>query len=260
MAAYEEMIQATATKKAPWYIVPADDKWYARAVVGGCRHRNPRQPETQVSSGQRRNEEGTGEGASAIVGTKKRADQPANVTLAPLQWYSPVRSRNSPVAVGLRFRLQSPDHVSFSVDPPCGFLSCFLVPASVMLFAQTSKQPPERFTTCSSDAGTAKTEEVSPAQKKTGGSSFQRHAVSADRAVSRRQVVDRLRYRRRSYNLLFWRYRRWRVEVYRRRPHLDTGIRRPAVPRSAASPLLPRSRIRCTSAPAKPAFAQYLPR
>jgi|GEM_PF-2397349 polyphosphate kinase 2 (PPK2 family) len=27
MKAYEEMIQQTATKKAPWYVVPADNKW-----------------------------------------------------------------------------------------------------------------------------------------------------------------------------------------------------------------------------------------
>ena len=33
MKAYEEMIQGTASERAPWYVVPADDKWYARAVV-----------------------------------------------------------------------------------------------------------------------------------------------------------------------------------------------------------------------------------
>lgn len=32
-AAYEEMIQGTATKRAPWYVVPADNKWFARVVV-----------------------------------------------------------------------------------------------------------------------------------------------------------------------------------------------------------------------------------
>jgi PPK2 family polyphosphate:nucleotide phosphotransferase len=31
--AYEEMIQATATKHAPWYVVPADNKWYTRLIV-----------------------------------------------------------------------------------------------------------------------------------------------------------------------------------------------------------------------------------
>jgi PPK2 family polyphosphate:nucleotide phosphotransferase len=33
MHAYEEMIQNTAKKHAPWYIVPADHKWFARLVV-----------------------------------------------------------------------------------------------------------------------------------------------------------------------------------------------------------------------------------
>ena len=33
--AYEEMIQQTATKHAPWYVVPADNKWFTRLVVAG---------------------------------------------------------------------------------------------------------------------------------------------------------------------------------------------------------------------------------
>ena len=31
--AYEEMIQNTATKHAPWFVVPADNKWFTRLVV-----------------------------------------------------------------------------------------------------------------------------------------------------------------------------------------------------------------------------------
>jgi len=33
MEAYEQMIQETATKEAPWYVVPADNKWFTRVVV-----------------------------------------------------------------------------------------------------------------------------------------------------------------------------------------------------------------------------------
>ena len=33
--AYEEAINATSTVYAPWYIVPADDKWYTRLVIAG---------------------------------------------------------------------------------------------------------------------------------------------------------------------------------------------------------------------------------
>jgi PPK2 family polyphosphate:nucleotide phosphotransferase len=36
MSAYEEMIAATSTKHAPWYVVPADNKWYARLVVAAA--------------------------------------------------------------------------------------------------------------------------------------------------------------------------------------------------------------------------------
>jgi PPK2 family polyphosphate:nucleotide phosphotransferase len=36
MTAYEEMIQNTATPHAPWYVVPADNKWYTRLVVAAA--------------------------------------------------------------------------------------------------------------------------------------------------------------------------------------------------------------------------------
>ena len=36
MQAYEEMIQQTATKAAPWYVVPADNKWFTRVVVAAA--------------------------------------------------------------------------------------------------------------------------------------------------------------------------------------------------------------------------------
>jgi PPK2 family polyphosphate:nucleotide phosphotransferase len=34
MAAYEEMLSATSTEYAPWYVIPADDKWFARLCAG----------------------------------------------------------------------------------------------------------------------------------------------------------------------------------------------------------------------------------
>lgn len=33
MAAYEEMIERTASPEAPWFVIPADHKWFARLVV-----------------------------------------------------------------------------------------------------------------------------------------------------------------------------------------------------------------------------------
>ena len=35
LEAYEEAIRATATEAAPWYVVPADNKWFTRLVVAG---------------------------------------------------------------------------------------------------------------------------------------------------------------------------------------------------------------------------------
>jgi PPK2 family polyphosphate:nucleotide phosphotransferase len=34
--AYEETIRETATKEAPWYVVPADNKWFTRVVVAAA--------------------------------------------------------------------------------------------------------------------------------------------------------------------------------------------------------------------------------
>jgi len=36
MKAYEDMIRNTATKRAPWYVVPADNKWFTRVVVAAA--------------------------------------------------------------------------------------------------------------------------------------------------------------------------------------------------------------------------------
>jgi PPK2 family polyphosphate:nucleotide phosphotransferase len=36
MEAYEDMIRNTASKAAPWYVVPADNKWFTRVVVGAA--------------------------------------------------------------------------------------------------------------------------------------------------------------------------------------------------------------------------------
>jgi PPK2 family polyphosphate:nucleotide phosphotransferase len=33
MDAYEDMVRHTATREAPWYVVPADNKWFTRLVV-----------------------------------------------------------------------------------------------------------------------------------------------------------------------------------------------------------------------------------
>jgi polyphosphate kinase 2 (PPK2 family) len=36
MDAYQEMIRGTASEDAPWYVVPADNKWFTRVVVAAA--------------------------------------------------------------------------------------------------------------------------------------------------------------------------------------------------------------------------------
>jgi PPK2 family polyphosphate:nucleotide phosphotransferase len=36
MEAYEDMIRNTATKRAPWYVIPADNKWFTRIAVAAA--------------------------------------------------------------------------------------------------------------------------------------------------------------------------------------------------------------------------------
>jgi hypothetical protein len=50
MNAYEDAINVTATKDCPWYVVPSDKKWFARAliaeiVVSTLESINPQYPE-----------------------------------------------------------------------------------------------------------------------------------------------------------------------------------------------------------------------
>ncbi len=36
MAAFEDMIRHTSTPEAPWFVVPADHKWFTRMVVAAA--------------------------------------------------------------------------------------------------------------------------------------------------------------------------------------------------------------------------------
>ena len=36
MAACEEAIRTTASREAPWYVIPADNKWFTRIVVAAA--------------------------------------------------------------------------------------------------------------------------------------------------------------------------------------------------------------------------------
>jgi len=58
MEAYEDMIQHTAKKFAPWYVVPADNKWFTRLVVSAAvtdalLQINPKYPKVDDAAKQR---------------------------------------------------------------------------------------------------------------------------------------------------------------------------------------------------------------
>jgi hypothetical protein len=36
MHAFQEAIRGTASKHAPWYVVPADNKWFTRLIVAAA--------------------------------------------------------------------------------------------------------------------------------------------------------------------------------------------------------------------------------
>jgi polyphosphate kinase 2 (PPK2 family) len=36
MHAFQEAIRATASRHAPWYVVPADNKWFSRLLVAAA--------------------------------------------------------------------------------------------------------------------------------------------------------------------------------------------------------------------------------
>jgi PPK2 family polyphosphate:nucleotide phosphotransferase len=53
-AAYEDMLRQTSTKRAPWYVIPADNKWFTRLavaniIVATLRELHPRYPDVSAS-------------------------------------------------------------------------------------------------------------------------------------------------------------------------------------------------------------------
>jgi PPK2 family polyphosphate:nucleotide phosphotransferase len=57
MAAYEDALSATSTERAPWFVIPADHKWFAHAAVAEILHDTLRKIDPQypaVTSAQRR--------------------------------------------------------------------------------------------------------------------------------------------------------------------------------------------------------------
>ncbi len=66
-AAYEQMLEATSTKHAPWYVIPADHKWVTRAAVSRIVTR-------EISALDLRYPEVTGETRKQIAQAKKQLE------------------------------------------------------------------------------------------------------------------------------------------------------------------------------------------
>lgn len=66
-AAYEQMLEATSTKHAPWYVIPADHKWVTRAAVSRIVTR-------EISALDLRYPEVTGEKKEQIAEAKKQLE------------------------------------------------------------------------------------------------------------------------------------------------------------------------------------------
>ena len=60
MTAYEDMIAHTATEYAPWYVVPADNKWFTRVVVAEVIVEHDGEAEPELSEAGCGAEEGAG--------------------------------------------------------------------------------------------------------------------------------------------------------------------------------------------------------
>jgi PPK2 family polyphosphate:nucleotide phosphotransferase len=85
MAAYQDLVRHTSTAVAPWYVVPADHKWFARVVIGSAivstlESLNLRFPRTDKASLQEFNQvrealeqEGKGRGKKAAKVAKHAA-------------------------------------------------------------------------------------------------------------------------------------------------------------------------------------------
>ena len=74
MAAYEDAIRADGgAKHAPWYVVPADNKWFTRLVVAGAIYRRAREAAAALSRRRPGEEEGARGGAGRAMGETQSA-------------------------------------------------------------------------------------------------------------------------------------------------------------------------------------------
>ena len=75
MEAYEDMIRNTATKEAPWYVVPADNKWFTRVVVAAAVIDALASLDLQYPESQRGKVERAGCGKTGVVAGKRSSSR-----------------------------------------------------------------------------------------------------------------------------------------------------------------------------------------
>ena len=83
--AYEEAIKNTASKHAPWYVVPADNKWFTRLIVAGAVVDAMAELEARVPRGRRRQAQSARSGSARASRTseRRRAAQHPDATGTP---------------------------------------------------------------------------------------------------------------------------------------------------------------------------------
>ena len=72
MDAYQRAIDKTNTEAAPWYVVPANKKWYARIAVQQMLLDALEGPGPEVAGPGPRCRDGTGPGRKVLTGTARR--------------------------------------------------------------------------------------------------------------------------------------------------------------------------------------------
>jgi Polyphosphate kinase 2 (PPK2) len=75
MRAYEDAFSHTSTKHAPWYIIPADNKWFMRLAVAAIMHQTLQDLDLRYPN-RLEGEEGRASTGSGFVAGGERLTQP----------------------------------------------------------------------------------------------------------------------------------------------------------------------------------------
>src|SRR5204862_1370492 len=71
--AFSQMLSATSTECAPWYVIPADHKWYMRLVVGQIIVKTLKELDLHIPDGTKEREEELAEGRRLLLAEGRKA-------------------------------------------------------------------------------------------------------------------------------------------------------------------------------------------